>query len=614
MRMITETLTRYRKVLPDEETARLATAPQSGSPLFLGLALEELRLDAKHETLSQAVTTILEAPDAESLLLRGFLLDPDYARPEQPELAVRFMALLGAARQGLSEEQLSVLLALPDDPVAEDTGAPRLPRALLSHLLVSFSGFLLSKGDRRAPMHRIFGEAALAHLGEVAVRESLLEWCAPGGTPRDDLASEALFQLTALARCDGDRQGEFQTRLREQLHHGVHLYGTERQLVRDALAALTTEEADQLTVGWIAECRSFTEEDVPTKGQRSLELGQFLHNVVFQQYRAGREVLEALHELSAGWVNAVEWRERVMLSLGRSYAQFARHADAERLRRSVYEARRTRLGEMHASTLAAASAVATSLTAIGHFAAARALDEQVFEANRGELGVEHPSTLSAMRALAAIRIRQGEYAAGRELLEMVVESRRRHLGEYHYDTLGATHDLAANLHLMGDHAGAQELHERVVRGRQRVLGDEHPNTLRSMNNLAVTLRARSEFQRARVLEETVLAARRRLLGENHPLTLLTMGSLASTLLADGDPTAALPLHNAVLNVRMHLLGPEHPDTLKSRYHLSKTLHALGDLVNAREHGAAVVNARQRVLGPDHPDTRAAEEWLAQMTP
>jgi hypothetical protein len=611
-RMIGETLARYRKALPEEDTVRLAMAPQTGSPLFLGLALEELRLDAQHETLSEAVTTILEAPDAASLLLHAFLLDPDYARAGQPELAVRFMALLGAARQGLSEEQLSALLALPDDPVAEDTGAPRLPRAVLSHLFTSFGGFLLSKGDRRAPMHRIFGEAALAHAGEVSVREFLLDWCTRGGEMRDDVAAEALFQLTALARVAGDRQDEFQTRLREQLHHGVHLHGTERQLVTEALGALSPKQADHLTAGWVAGCRALNEDAVSTHGQQWLELGQFLHRVMFQQFRAGRELLEALHEVSQGWPNVVEWRERVALSLGTSYTQFARHAEAETLRRRVFEARQARLGAEHANTLAAASVLANSLRASGNFADARAIREQVFEVRRRELGVEHPTTLSAMRTLAAIRIHQGHFEAGRELLEAVVDACRRHMGEFHQETLGATHDLAANLHLRGDYTGAQELHERVVRGRSRVLGDEHPNTLRSMNNLAVTLRALSDFRRARALEETVLEARRRLLGENHPLTLLTMGSLGSTLLAEGDPAAARLLHAAVFDARTRMLGAEHPDTLKSRHNLSQTLHALGDIIGARQHGETVVDARRRVLGPEHPDTRAAEQWLARI--
>ncbi len=65
--MIRDTLERYRKSLPEEDARKLASAPQSGSPLFLSLALEELRVDAHHETLSTLVDDILKAPDAQTL-------------------------------------------------------------------------------------------------------------------------------------------------------------------------------------------------------------------------------------------------------------------------------------------------------------------------------------------------------------------------------------------------------------------------------------------------------------------------------------------------------------------------------------------------------------------
>ena len=173
--LISATLQRFRKTLPDADARRLAQAPQAGSPLFLGLALEELRIDAHHETLDALVTEILHAPDAAQLFLKNFLLDPDYARPSQIDLAVRFMALLGASRAGLTENELADLLALSTDPVAEDTNAPRLPQKFLSNLLANFGPFLLNKEGRRAPMHRILGEVALEYLGEQPIREQLYE-------------------------------------------------------------------------------------------------------------------------------------------------------------------------------------------------------------------------------------------------------------------------------------------------------------------------------------------------------------------------------------------------------------------------------------------------------
>ena len=78
----------------------------------------------------------------------------DYGRPEALTLAATFMAQLGASRNGLTENELADLLALPGDPLSEATGKPRLPQVYLSRLLNAFKPFLLNKQGNRAPMHR----------------------------------------------------------------------------------------------------------------------------------------------------------------------------------------------------------------------------------------------------------------------------------------------------------------------------------------------------------------------------------------------------------------------------------------------------------------------------
>jgi hypothetical protein len=143
------------------------------------LALEELRINARHETLEQLLNDTLEQPDAKQLFLNKFLLDTVYGRPDMSDMAARFMALLGAARAGLSEIELADLLALPNDPIASDTGKPRLPQIHLSRLINNFAPFLINKEGRRAPMHRIFGEVALHHFGAGIIRKNIYIYCEP---------------------------------------------------------------------------------------------------------------------------------------------------------------------------------------------------------------------------------------------------------------------------------------------------------------------------------------------------------------------------------------------------------------------------------------------------
>ena len=191
------------------------------------------------------------------------MLDPDNNRPEQPDLAVSFMALLGASRVGLTEHELADLLALPGDPVLQEAlsteeGKPRLPQVHLSRLLTNFQPFLLNKDGRRAPMHRIFGMAALAYAGEAAIREQLYAYFQPGyGTDWDSVeergAAEALYQITQLAGLAGEDQPNCRVRLVSDLgclRLPAHLCKVAKEVTAEALMVLTEEEKTELGNLW----------------------------------------------------------------------------------------------------------------------------------------------------------------------------------------------------------------------------------------------------------------------------------------------------------------------------------------------------------------------------
>jgi hypothetical protein len=202
---IKETFLRYSKLLPTALIGELAGAPQTGNPLYLMLALERLRLNAHHENLAASIGDILAQPDAENLFLQRFLLDADNARPQQPDLALAFMALLAASRIGLTEYELGALLAMPTDPISEETNAPRLPQIFLSHLVAVFQPFLLRKNGNWAPMHSLLGRTALDAYGAEKARIKIaryfeMEW--RSGRNVDRAAIELTGQLWVLGNDD----------------------------------------------------------------------------------------------------------------------------------------------------------------------------------------------------------------------------------------------------------------------------------------------------------------------------------------------------------------------------------------------------------------------------
>jgi hypothetical protein len=571
-RMIQDSLARYRKSLAPELAGRLATAPQSGSPLFLTLALEELRLDARHESLAPLLDAILACRDAKQLFLERYLRDEDYSRSQQPDLACRFMALIGAARAGLTELELADLLALSSDPVAADSGKPRLPQVHLSLLMTSFLPYLLDKGGRRAPMHRILAEAGLEALGETVIREQLYGYFSPGygknGTnvePR--AAAEALYQITRWAQSDRAQRARLEDDL-ANLPVPATLHDVAEEVVIEALNEFSYEEKSALAGQWRAQVTPLAEGDIEGIGE------------VFSDY--------------ATWL---------MNRIGHYPA-------ARALEEPLLEASRRILGEEHPDTLTDMSNLAETLHAQGDLPGARAFQEQVLEARRRILGAEHPETLMAMNNLAGTLGDQGDLPGTRELKEQVLEARRRILGEEHLDSLMTMSNLAATLYDQGDLPGARKLQDQVLEARRRILGAEHSDTLTAMGNLAVTLGDQGDLPGARGLQEQVLEASRRILGAEHPDTLTDMSNLAATLHAQDDLPGARAFQEQVLEARRRILGEEHLDSLMAMSNLAATLYDQGDLPGARKLQDQVLEARRRILGAEHPETLIAMGNLA----
>jgi len=632
--IIQDTLKRYRKELPPELAARLASAPQSGSPLFLILALEELRVDARHETLASTTEAILKQPNAEQLFLNNFLLDADNGRPELPELAASFMALLGASRAGLSEIELADLLAQPDDPIAEDTGKPRMPQIHLSKLLNNLAPFLLNKGGNRAPMHRIFGEAALNHYGTWLVREHLYAHFSLGygqGFTASSFnarqAAEALHQITQLAaqaKPNSNQQnsgatGQYTEQLQHdleklslvsRLHQALAAQPEDEEVLFNAFNRFSHEQKAAIAEHWPTQIKFETEDDLDAYGWTVGDFANWFREKIGHAKAAKplqEAVLEARQRILGG---AHPGTLTAMGNLALTFLAMGDLPGARALAEQVLEAFQRILGEEHPDTLMAMNNLAGTLSAMGDLPGARALQEQVLEARQRILGEEHPDTLMAMNNLAGTLSAMGDLPGARALQEQVLEAFQRILGEVHPYTLTAMDNLAGTLRAMGDLPGARALAEQVLEASQRILGEEHPDTLTAMGNLALTFLAMGDLPGARALAEQVLEAFQRILGEEHPDTLTAMSNLAGTLSAMGDLPGARALEEKVLAARQRILGEEHPNTLKAMNNLAVTLYNLGDLPGARALEEKVLAARQRIFGEEHPDTLTAISNLA----
>lgn len=133
-RFVTEGLARHGKALESRRIEKIACAPATSQPLFLGALIEELRVHGEYETLDAVIDRYLECRDTESLfaaLLSRF--ERDY-EDERPRLVRDALSLIRMARRGISESELLGILGSEGSPLPQAVWSP-LHQTLRPHLL-----------------------------------------------------------------------------------------------------------------------------------------------------------------------------------------------------------------------------------------------------------------------------------------------------------------------------------------------------------------------------------------------------------------------------------------------------------------------------------------------
>lgn len=152
--LITAYLRQYAHSLDPVHLERIASAPQSASPLYLRALLEELRVWGEHRTLGDRIEHYLAAEAVEDLY--GLVLkryEADYG----PGLVREAMSLIWASRRGLSEAELLDLLGSGGEPLPSAQWSPLYLAAEQS--LIRRSGLIAFSHDY---LRRAVGESYLS--------------------------------------------------------------------------------------------------------------------------------------------------------------------------------------------------------------------------------------------------------------------------------------------------------------------------------------------------------------------------------------------------------------------------------------------------------------------
>ncbi|MHB8914717.1 MAG: tetratricopeptide repeat protein [Thiobacillus sp.] len=240
----------FGKNLSDILINSLAQAPACAIPLFLRLVLEELRLHAKHETLSAEVSRMLTNENAVALFIQVLqTMDKDFTNTTLTTIATHTAKLLTAARRGLTNQDLSLLLAVDHFPNTEKY-LSRIPDQLLAPLLAQLERFLLRDQGRSYLMHEILRNTFIDNQDTKNIRHELIDYATYLGNLPWALV-ERLYQNLQLTKEDpSEKNLSSQLAVLQPLHNVIILITEDANLVRKALQHLGANSLTPLGEDW----------------------------------------------------------------------------------------------------------------------------------------------------------------------------------------------------------------------------------------------------------------------------------------------------------------------------------------------------------------------------
>ncbi len=554
-------LARYRKDLPEALKERLLKAEQADNPLFLRVVLDELRLEARHETLEEVLDFYLQAEDLVALF-ECVLARVEQDREHGGERAEEVFSLIFAARYGLQEGELQELL-----------GGGAAVRAL-SFLLARVGDYLANLEGRIGFLHDAFREAVARRYRLAGKRLQAL---------RRRLAD--FFAQVAL----GERQLDEYPWLLQRL-------GEEEEL-RAYLARLEVVAAFRARPRWREELLGYWR-------------------------AAGCEADDHARALVRGWLaQARQWCERGdgeaagrALNVAGEFMQFAgRYTEAERLLREALEMRRALLGARHPDVATSLDSLAVVLQDQGKLAEAERLLREALEMRRALLGVQHPDVATTLNNLALVLQDQGKLAEAERLLREALEMKRALLGAQHPDVATILNNLGLVLKGQGKLAEAERLYREALEIQRALLGAQHPDVATILNNLGLVLEGQGKhLATVEYFLRGALEMKRALLGAQHPDVATILNNLAEVLRAQGKVKEAEQLYREALEIQRALLGARHPAVATSLNNLALVLHQQGKLAEAERLLREALEMRRALLGAQHPDVLASLRNLAEV--
>ncbi|NWF36176.1 tetratricopeptide repeat protein [Mariprofundus sp. KV] len=471
----------------------LISHKHASNPLFLRVILDELRLDANHDTLKPMLDDYLSSQNLVNLF--GKVLkrcESTYTKSHVKEV----LTLIYAARYGLSEAELL-------DICHEESGH-HVPQIYLASLVFGMGGYLAGREGLYGFMH--------------------------------DALRQAVEKKYALADKEGTLSIELNTARKEIVAYFQKLDEPTQRQVDELPWQLVHLDSKMQLQGYLAKLDVFLLFEKRNNGD--IELFGYWNAAGCNQ-----------HKMLARYQTQFKDDDGHLRStLGDFYNFCGFYREAESLHREALAIRRELLGEKDEDVASILHNLALVLRARGKHTEAEVLHREVLAIFRELPGEKHVDVASSLGALADTLLVQGKHTEAEVLHREALAILREFLSEKHVDVAANLTGLALVLHAQGKHSEAESLHREALAILRELLGEKHVDVARSLTGLALALHAQDKHSEAESLHREALAMSSELLGDKHEDVVRNQAALVRVLHAQNKHREAEAMNLKTLSM------------------------------------------------------------------
>ena len=301
-------------------------------------------------------------------------------------------------------------------------------------------------------------------------------------------------------------------------------------------------------------------------------------------------------------------RDRLLDTLGRSYANLGAYDRSDTLQRESLQLRRSLYGEHSAQVADTLEQLTQNAVLHDQFAEAKSYAKEWAPLVQSLYGPDSQKSADALLTMAEVQLVQSDLTGAEASLRRELQIDTKLHGADSPKASGSLNMLGNTLFLEGKFAGAEQALRHSLNISQRGNWQESPSVIDILDTegkLGHVLRLEDRYAEAEVVLRDALALQRKIQGPNHSRTASTESGLGLVLAEQGQFVEAEELERDALRIHTAALGAESMSAGMDESALGRLAVLRGRDAEAKplfEHKVAIC---RRLFGTDNPQVARA---------